>query len=138
MVGVSDKQLMDELKQVPLFSGVSKRQLKSLSQAGKVINWPEGKVGVVQGSSAAAFYLILSGSVEVTRDGKPLARLHDNDYFGEMAMLTGEPRNAEVTATAPTQLFALGRTAFARTVKHDGDLAMRVLSTMAERLSSST
>lgn len=138
MVGVPEKQLMEELRQVPLFSGVSKKQLKSLAQAGKMITWPEGKVGVVQGSSAAAFYLIISGSVEVSRDGKPLARLHDNDYFGEMAMLTGEPRNAQVAATVSTQLFALGRPAFARTVKHDGDLAMRVLSTMAERLSSST
>lgn len=136
MVGYSDKELMDELKKVPLFAGVSKKQLKSLADAGKVLTWKEGKVGVVQGSTAAAFFLILSGNVEVSRDGTPLARLQQNDYFGEAALLTGDPRNAQVTATSETVLFALGRTAFARTVKHDADLAMRVLSTMAERLAA--
>ncbi|MDW3177618.1 MAG: cyclic nucleotide-binding domain-containing protein [Acidimicrobiia bacterium] len=136
MVGYTEKQLVEELGKVPLFANASKKQLKTLANAGKVLTWPEGKVGVVQGSSAAAFFLILSGSVEVTRDGKPLARLNDNDYFGEAAMLTGNPRNAQVAATSETVLFALGRTAFARTVKHDGDLAMKVLATMSERLAS--
>ena len=76
MVSHSEKQLMDELRKVPLFASVSKKQLKSLASAGKVINWKDGK-GV---------------------------------------------------------LFALRRMAFARTVKDDADLAMRVLSTMAEKL----
>ena len=79
---------------------------------------------------------ILSGGVEVSRDGKSVARLYDNDYFGETAMLTGDARNAQVTATTDTVLFALRRMAFARTVKDDADLAMRVLSTMAERLAT--
>jgi CRP-like cAMP-binding protein len=134
MVSHSEKQLMDELRKVPLFASVSKKQLKSLASAGKVINWKEGKVGVEQGSTAAAFFLILSGGVEVSRDGKSVARLYDNDYFGETAMLTGDARNAQVKATTDTVLFALRRMAFARTVKDDADLAMRVLSTMAERL----
>lgn len=136
MVDHSEKQLMDQLSHVPLFAGVSKKQLKSLAGAGKIIKWPVDKVGVVQGSSAAAFFLILDGDVEVSRDGKALARLRQNDYFGEAAILTGEKRNAQVKATSDTVLFALGRPAFARTVKHDPDLAMRVLSTMAERLAA--
>jgi len=136
MVGYSEKQLMDELRNVPLFSNVSKKQLKSLANAGKIVTWPEDKIGVVQGRPGMAFFLILSGTVAVTRDGKPLARLNANDYFGETAMLTGDPRNAQVQATTDTVLFALGRPSFARTVKQDPDLAMRVLSTMADRVSS--
>ena len=136
MADYSEKQLMEKLGNVPLFSTASKKQLKSIVNTGKIVTWPEGKIGVVQGSSAAAFFLILNGSVEVTRDEKPLARLNANDYFGETAMLTGDPRNAQVQATVETVLFALVRPAFARAVKEDADLAMRVLSTMADRLSA--
>lgn len=125
--------MAQRLKRVPLFANVSPKNLKTITRLGKQISWPEGKVGVEQGSRAHAFYLILDGGVEVTRDGTPLARLHESDFFGESAMITGGTRNASVTATSDAKFFVLSRTGFAGAVKSSPDLAMQLMATMVER-----
>ena len=133
MAKSTDKHLQEQLAKVPLFADLSPKHLKALAAAGKVVRWKEGEHGVVQGSKGAAMFLILSGGVEVTRDGRTLARLYADDYFGETAMFTGNPRNAEVAAIADSELFALSRISFARVVKAEPAVGLQMLSTMAER-----
>jgi len=133
MSGITEKQLMERLGRVPLFSQASARHLRAIARAGKIITWPEGKQGVVQGAKASAFYLILDGGVEVTRDDTPIARLNQDDFFGEAAMISGKPRNAAVTATTGTTLFALSRFSFTGAIKANPELAMKVMAALAER-----
>ncbi|NNC79559.1 MAG: cyclic nucleotide-binding domain-containing protein [Acidimicrobiales bacterium] len=133
MTTISEKQLMERLGRVPLFSQASRSHLRALARAGKILTWPEGKEGVVQGATASAFYLILDGGVVVTRDEKPVARLNQDDFFGEAAMISGKPRNAAVTATTGTTLFALSRFAFRGAIKANPELAMKVMAALAER-----
>ncbi len=133
MADISNKELVKRLSRVPLFSKLTAKHLKHIAQHGKQLSWSEGKEGVVQGSNAHAFYLILDGSVEVTRDGDPVARMHNDDFFGEVAMLTGNPRNASVTATTDTDFFVLSRTAFTAAITGNPQLSMQLMAAMAER-----
>ncbi len=127
------KELAKRLGEVPLFSGVKAKERKTIATLGRVVDWPEGKAGVIEGSKAAAFYLILEGSVEVTRDGKAVARMNAGNFFGEMAMLTGGERNATVTAVEPTKLFTLRRPAFAAAIEGKPQIAIDVIKVIAER-----
>ncbi|MFT7473247.1 MAG: CRP-like cAMP-binding protein [Verrucomicrobiales bacterium] len=136
MAKETDKQLADALKRVPLFSATSLKQRLVLANLGQVIKWADGKEGVVAGSKGAAFYLILEGGVEVEQDGSVVARLRENDFFGEMALLTGKKRNASVTATSDARLFALSRPAFAGMIKKNPEISLSVLEAMALRQSS--
>lgn len=75
-----------------------------------------GEVIFRQGEVGEAVYFIRSGEVEVVREDDPeptvLAKLSDGDYFGEMALLTDEPRNGTIRATADTELAVLGKRNF--------------------------
>ncbi|MEL7156970.1 MAG: cyclic nucleotide-binding domain-containing protein [Actinomycetota bacterium] len=129
----SEKELTEQLKQVPLFSHTSAKQRKTLAKLGKVLTWREGSEPIKQGSKGAAFFLILDGSVEVSRDDVSLARLGEGDFVGEVALLANQPRNADVTALAPTTVFAFGRPALAAALKTDPNLGLALLEAMAIR-----
>lgn len=133
MSETNHKQTAARLARVPLFSRASKKNLKAVAQLGKFVTWQEGRIGVAEGSRAAAFYLILSGTIEVVRSDAVVARLHEDDFFGESALLTGGVRNASVVAATDTELFALSKIAFNGVVRSNGDLALQLLAAMAER-----
>jgi putative ABC transport system ATP-binding protein len=89
-----------------------------------------GEIIIRQGEVGDRFYIVESGTVEVlsTKDGHPpeKATLGPGDFFGEVALLTGEPRNATVTAQEPVQVFILAKAHF--------DRALRTSKTLEERL----
>lgn len=133
MAAIAEKEVIARLKRVPLFANLSTKHLKTIVKLGKEIKWPEGEAGVVEGSRAHAFYLILEGGVEVSREGKAVARLREDDFFGESAMITGGTRNATVTATTDSTFFVMSRTGFAGAVKANPDLALQLMSAMVAR-----
>lgn len=128
-----EKALVERLQRIPLFSGTTRKQRTALARLGKTVTWKDGNVGVKEGAKGVAFFLILEGAVEVTRDGQVLDQLRPGGFFGETGLLTGAPRNADVTAIENTTLFVLGRPAFAAAVKSDPDIALRLMAAMAER-----
>ena len=133
-----EKALVEHLQAIPLFSGTTRKQRTALARLGKVVNWKAGTVGVKEGSKGVAFFLIVDGTVEVRRDGRPLVRLRSGDFFGEAGLLTGAPRNADVVAIEDTTLFAIARPGFAGAVKSDPDIALRLMAAMAERAPART
>lgn len=125
--------LEEELSKTPLFSQTSRKHRKAIAKAGTVLKWKEGKVGVVEGSKAAAFFLILHGRVQIDRGGKTIARLHDGDFFGEAALISGGERNASATAMTDCEIFALSRPAFRALVEIDSTLALDMLKALVDR-----
>lgn len=129
----SESHIADRLQNVPLFGQTSAKQRKILAKLGKAVTWKTGSHPIKEGSKGAAFFLILEGSVEVSRGGTTLARLTDGDFVGEVALLTNQPRNADVIALADTSVFAFGRPALAAALKTDPKLGLALLEAMAVR-----
>ena len=105
---------IDLLQSVPLFSDLSMVSLKKISEKMVTRNYPKGKMVVIEESLGRTFFLIKSGAVKVTRmneDGREviLAMLGEGDFFGEMALLDGEGRSANVVTIEDAILLSLQR-----------------------------
>jgi CRP-like cAMP-binding protein len=125
---------LDMLATVPLFSGCSKKELRTISTLADEIDLREGKVLTRQGSPGREFFVLLEGTVEVVRDGKRITTLRDGDFFGELALISNIPRTATVTATSPIRALVVVGRDFRRLLQEDAGIAVKVLGTMAERM----
>ena len=102
----TEKQLVERLKTVPIFSSTSQKQRKNLASLGKVLKWKAGSTPITEGSKGAAFFLILEGSAEVVKGGDRVAVVHAGQFVGELALLANTPRTASVTALDDCLVFA--------------------------------
>jgi putative ABC transport system ATP-binding protein len=122
------------LQACPAFSKLETKDLAEVSQSMRRQSAVTGEEIVRQGEAGDRFYLIRSGLVEVIRDGKPVARLGEGEFFGEAALLTGAPRNATVRALEPSTLFSLHKDEFDLALERSADLKSRLLDTFFQRL----
>jgi CRP-like cAMP-binding protein len=126
------------LEQVPLLAELTKRDRQRLAKTMKEHTYPAGKQVVVEGRRGVGFFVILEGKAAVTIGERVVRVLGPGDYFGEMALLSGEERTA--TVTADTELRCLGLTAwnFKTFVQDNPSVAWTLLTNMAERLRETT
>jgi cAMP-dependent protein kinase regulator len=122
------------LSQVPMFHACTSAQIDEVVELahGRAID--PGEVIVHEGERGDEFFVIGTGEVAVSRDGKELTRLGPGDFFGELALFDEAPRNATVTATTGTTVVSVGREGFQKLL---GDLAgfrEALLTGMARRL----
>jgi CRP-like cAMP-binding protein len=122
------------LKQVPLFAGCSKRDLEYVAQIADEIGFPPGRTLIKEGEPGREFFVIAVGSVEVRRNGRKLPQRGGSNHFGEMALLTGQPRNATVTTTSPVRALVITDRAFKQLLERTPSLAPKLLSSVASRL----
>ena len=91
-----------QLQEVPLFSGLSQRQLKRLARLFKERRFAAGRPVVKQGEmSGVGFFVISEGEASVTVDGAYTKGLGPGDSFGELALISQQERAATVTADSP-------------------------------------
>ena len=91
--------LSDELKQVPLFSELSRRQLRTLAKRFRERSYDPGKAVVREGHmSGVGFFVIADGEAAVTVNGRRVSKLGPGDHFGELALISERERTATVTA----------------------------------------
>ncbi|MGO8749862.1 MAG: ATP-binding cassette domain-containing protein [Thermoguttaceae bacterium] len=105
------------LKKVPVFRDLTPQTLSEVADQMKIEKHAAGTAIVVQGDAGDKFYLIRKGSVDVKRrdaQGQTslLAGLGEGAFFGEAALLTGEPRNATVLTREDTEVYTLGKDTF--------------------------
>jgi CRP-like cAMP-binding protein len=121
------------LKEVPLFSGCSKRELEEIAAVADELVFPAGRTLIEQGAAGREFIVVLDGDVEVRRDGNLLPR-GDASYFGEVALLTGAPRNATVTTTTQVNALVITARAFDHLVANSQTIRRKVIASLASRL----
>ena len=121
-------KLVDELRQVPLFSGLSQRQLKQLARGFKEREFRPGTSMVRQGEmSGVGFFVITGGEASVSVDGMEVARLGPGDHFGELALISEQVRSATVTADGPLQCLVMAFWDFRRFAKENPDVTWKLL-----------
>jgi CRP/FNR family cyclic AMP-dependent transcriptional regulator len=118
----------DDLKSVPLFSGLSQRQLRRLGRDFKERSFRPGTEIVRQGHmSGVDFFVIVDGEVSVTVDGNEVARLGPGDHFGELALIGERERLSTVTARVPVRCVSMASWHFRRFVNANPDVAWKLL-----------
>jgi CRP/FNR family cyclic AMP-dependent transcriptional regulator len=121
------------LKAVPFFSAMSKGDLAAVAQQTDEIDVPAGKVLAREGDFGEEFFLIDAGTAQVTRGGEPIAELGPGDFFGEMALLEDDRRNATVTASTPMSLIVMTRPSFRALNRAHPEVHETVSKAIAER-----
>jgi CRP-like cAMP-binding protein len=122
------------LKNVPLFAGCTKKELRELAARTDEIDLREGYVLMREGRAGREFVVLVEGTAEVTKDGKKLAELEAGDWVGEIALLTNVPRTATVTASSPIRVLVITDRAFKRLVETMPSIALKVLASVGDRL----
>ncbi|KAK1931360.1 cAMP-dependent protein kinase regulatory subunit [Phytophthora citrophthora] len=106
---------LDFLGQVPIFSTLSSYEKMTVADALRVQFVESGDIILTEGSRGDDFYIIADGEVKCTRGGEEVsARLGAGDFFGELALIHDDVRQATVTAMRKTKLLVLDRATFKR------------------------
>ena len=133
---------VEHLRKVPIFSDLSDSDLKKISE--KMISrlYEKGKMILLEQSQGETFFIIISGVVKVTRlsdDGREviLAILGESDFFGEMSLLDGEGRSANIVANEKSEVVTLSRSDFLDCLQKYPKIAIALLEELAVRLRKS-
>ena len=121
-----------------LFRGLDEGELAALAEAAAEVEFPAGRVIARQGEVGTGFFVIAEGQVRVVRDGETVATLGPGDFFGELSVIDGQPRIAQVVATEPTRCLALATWDFERVLLEHPPVALAILRGLATRLRSVT
>ena len=124
----------ESLARAPLFSELSKDELKQLAKATEDLDVEAGRVLCREGELAQEFFVIIEGDAEVTKDGDHLSTLSNGDFFGEIALLVDIPRTATVTATTPLRFFVLSRQSFWSMLDQMPGVERKILRALARRV----
>jgi len=125
---------LELLRGVSLLSLLPEATLESLARALVRVEAGPGEIVIREGDRGDRFYVIESGSVDVTKAGRHIATLGPGDFVGEIALLRDVPRVATVTATSATVLQALDRAHFIPAVTGQGEFREAAEMTMTTRL----
>lgn len=126
---------MDEatLRDIPLFSKLSRKQRKLLALRADEVDVQPGKLVCRKGESANELYVIEQGTAKVVRDDQYLDELGPGDFFGEMGVVDDAPRNANVIATTPLTLMILTGAVLRDLEREHPELAARINATIEQR-----
>ncbi len=129
----------DLLARVSIFKGLPKEALERLSSTLKPMEFAKDALIVSQDTSGDALFIIESGRVKVVLYGESgremiLTIFRSGDFFGEMSLLDGQPRSANVIALENARVLVLSREDFVRHLQEVPTTALNILSEMSMRL----
>jgi putative ABC transport system ATP-binding protein len=118
-----------------VFEGLSPRTLTEVADKMQVETWGTGERIIREGDVGDKFYLIRQGRVAVRREQEQavIAELKEGEFFGETALITGQPRNASVTTLEDTVLYSLSKSHFQSAVAARASLETEVRSSLFDR-----
>lgn len=127
------------LKYVPLFSELDEETLSKIENLGQKRKFDRDSIILIENESGTALFVIISGKVKVSRvseDGKEviLSILSESDFFGEMAILDGFTRSANVTALEESELFIIQRNDFMDLLYQHPEVSIALIQELTNRL----
>lgn len=127
------------LRRIDLFADLTDREVDTILDVMRERTIPRGTTVFHQFDSGGGLYLILAGSVKITRTGRDgrevtVAVLNEGNFFGEMSLIDGQPRSASATALLATRLLVLDREHFQRYVLAQPRIVAKLLRELSKRL----
>ena len=124
----------EALRGAPLFEGLSKKELVELARVTEDLQVPAGTVLCKEDTLGREFYVIVEGTVNVTRGGKQITTRGEGEFVGEIALLTSTRRTATVSAATQVRCLILMRGDFRRVLDENRSIERKVMEALAERL----
>jgi CRP-like cAMP-binding protein len=122
------------MMRAPLLASLPKQHLRLLAEETQVVRYDPETTVVAEGSPGSAFFVLLEGRARVELGSRILARLEAGDFFGEISLLDGGRRTADVVAETPLACLKLGGARFLQLLKDEPPLAIKILRAVASRL----
>ncbi len=124
----------DFLARVPIFANCTPEEISAVVSVAQEAYYQPGQIIVTQGTPGQAFYLVLSGRVEILRDGTSLGAFGPGDFFGEMSLLDQAPRSATIRALDQTVCLMLSSWDFKALLEKHPSIAIKLLEVLSRRL----
>ena len=131
---MDDQQIISLMKGTPIFSRLKDSGLKSVLKSAVQKKSSAGTKLVEEGKGGVGFYLILEGTAEVIREGEKLAELGAGNFFGELSVIDGAPRTADVVAMTDTCCLVITQWAMTSLIENHPQIAQGMLEELVRRL----
>lgn len=128
------EQYLQHLASVPLFRGLTTKELRDIAKATVELDIEEGKEFVTQGDVGREAFIIVEGTAEAFRNGRKIAELGPGACVGELALLDHGPRTASVVAGTPLTVLVLGPREFSGVLDEVPTLNHKMLEALAGRV----
>jgi len=117
-----------------LFDGVDPDGMDRIAQVAIEVEFPADHIIARQGEIGTGFFVVVAGGARVVRDGEMVATIGPGDFFGELSVLDGRPRTAQVIANGPTTCLAMAAWDFEAVLLEEPRVTLAILRTMATRV----
>jgi trk system potassium uptake protein TrkA len=133
---VARSPLAQLLRQVDFLTPLSNDEVEAVAHGAEFIQRPPGAEVFKRGDPGECFYVVLKGEVALrSEDGQVMETVKQGGFFGELALLTGEPRAATALAASACELAAVGREDFRSVVMANPAVALEMSRILGQRLS---
>ena len=122
------------LKSIPLFANLRDDELDVVGSAATELNLPPGEVLMREGNLAHEMFVVLEGTLEVTREGEHVADIGPGEFAGEMAMLIQARRDATVATATEARVLHIDGRSFTNLLDDAPHLAVAMLPIVAARV----
>jgi CRP/FNR family cyclic AMP-dependent transcriptional regulator len=127
-------EVMDTLRDVPLFAGLSDKELKRVADNMVERTFSDGQEITSQDARGNWFFVIEEGTASVSKNGETVRNLGPGDYFGEIALIDRGARSATIIANGELRCQGLSAIAFRPLVQTHPEIAWPLLEALVERL----
>ena len=118
---------LEVLKGMQMFRYLSYKELVRVANIADIVEVPAEKTIFSQGQAGDAMYVVLSGTVRLSKDGAVVARLTKGQHFGEMSLVDRSMRSLTAVAAEPSRLVTINRKDFYEIIKKEAQLAVKLL-----------
>jgi len=125
------------IRSLPLFAGCTPAELAEVAAIATEIDLGAGRQLATENAEGQEFVVIIEGSASVTQGDAVINTMRSGDFFGEIALVTGQPRTASVVATTPVHALIIEGHAFRRLLEDAPDIQEKVERAIAERTAES-
>ena len=122
------------LAKVPLFQGLSKKELRSVARECEEETFNAGQDIVAAGKAGGRFYLIIDGQAKVVSGNRTKASLGPGDFFGEISIIDKGPRTATVTAVGYVRALSIASWNFLSVMEENFSIARKIMQTLCGRI----